>query len=357
MFENQTYKAIMQRMLDRIPEDMDKREGSVIWDALSPAALELELAYIYMDYVLLQAFADTQDREFLIRRAAERGITPDPASKAVLKGIFLPESIDVAGKRFSLGKLNYTVLERIEGENGAWKLECESAGVSGNQNFGALVPIEYVDGLRSAKLTALLIPGEDEQSTESLREEYFASFTDIDYGGNIAGYTKMALDIPGVGAARITPAWQGGGTIEITILDADFNAASSELIQTVQDKIDPMQDGRGEGLAFIDHIITVDTAMVETVNISAAIEFESGYSWATMQETVRETIKGYFTELRKNWASVESIIVRIAQIESRILALDGVVDISGTTMNGTAGNLTLEARAIPGLGTVTNDGT
>lgn len=354
MFENQTYKAIMQRMLDRIPENMDKREGSVIWDALSPAALELELAYIYMDYVLLQAFADTQDREFLIRRAAERGITPDPASKAILKGVFLPESIDVGGKRFSLGKLNYTALERIEEESGAWKLECESAGVSGNQSFGSLIPIEYVDGLQSAKLTALLIPGEDEQSTESLREEYFSSFTSIDYGGNIAGYLKMALDIPGVGAAKVTPAWRGGGTIEITILDADYNAASSTLIQAVQAVIDPKQDGMGDGLAFIDHVVTVDTATAEAVNISVSIAFESGYNWSTMQETVRQAIDGYLSELRKAWGNTDDIIVRVAQIESRILALDGVLDISGTMLNGAAGNLTLGKNKIPALGTVTS---
>jgi len=283
MFEGMNYKAIMQRMLDRIPEDMDKREGSVIWDALSPAALELEIAYIYMDYVLLQAFADTQEREYLIRRAAERGIAPDPASRAILKGEFTPVGIDLKGRRFSLGKLNYTALEPIEGETGAWQMECETAGADGNRAFGALIPIEYIDGLRTAELTALLIPGEDEQSTESLREEYFASYTSIDYGGNIAGYLKMALDIPGVGAARVTPAWKGGGTIEITILDANYNAATDTLIQEVQGIIDPKQDGRGDGLAFIDHIVTVDTATVETVNAAMNVEFESGYSWDTMQ--------------------------------------------------------------------------
>ena len=353
MFENQTYKAIMQRMLERVPDSMDKREGSVIWDALSPA--ELELAYVYMDYVLLQAFADTQEREFLIRSAAERGITPDPASKAVLKGIFSPGTLDVKGKRFSLGKLNYIALERIEGEDEAWTVECESAGVSGNQKFGSLIPIEYVDGLQSARLAELLIPGEDEQDTESLRAEYYASFSEIDYGGNIAGYLKMALDIPGVGAAKVTPAWRGGGTIEITILDADYNGATDTLIRSVQEIIDPKQDGRGDGLAFIDHIVTVDTAAAETVNVVSSIEFESGYSWNEMQGAVTGVISEYFRELRKNWADADSIIVRVSQIESRILALEGVMDVSGTTLNGTAGNLTLDARAIPELGTVTND--
>lgn len=356
MFENQNYRTIMQRMLEKIPDSMDKREGSVIWDALSPAALELEMAYIYLDYALLQGFADTQDREYLIRRAAERGIAPDPAGRAILKGEIRPEGIDITGKRFSLGKLNYTAVKPVEDEAGAWQLECESAGVSGNQSFGSLIPIEYIDGLQSAKLTTLLIPGEDEQSTESLREEYFSSFTSIDYGGNIAGYLKMALDIPGVGAAKVTPAWKGGGTIEITILDADYNVASDVLIQAVQAVIDPKQDGMGDGLAFIDHVVTVDTATAEAVDVSTSIAFESGYGWSTMQEAVREAIDSYLSELRKAWGNTDDIIVRVAQIESRILALEGVLDISGTTLNGTAGNLTLGKNRIPALGTVTNYG-
>ena len=42
MFEVITYEKIMERMLARIPNNLDKREGSVIWDALAPAAMELE---------------------------------------------------------------------------------------------------------------------------------------------------------------------------------------------------------------------------------------------------------------------------------------------------------------------------
>lgn len=34
MFEEQSYEAIMERMLERIPDDIDKRENSVIWNAL-----------------------------------------------------------------------------------------------------------------------------------------------------------------------------------------------------------------------------------------------------------------------------------------------------------------------------------
>lgn len=354
MFEAMSYETILQRMLERIPDDMDKREGSVIWDALSPAALELELAYMCMDYVLNQSFADTQERAYLIRRAEERGIFPKPATKAVLRGEFTPAGLDVTGRRFSLGANDYLVLGPIEGETGAYRLECEASGAAGNQRFGTLIPIDYVDGLETARLTALLVPGEDAQSTESLREEYYASFTDVDCGGNIAGYLKMAMDIPGVGAAKVTPAWQGGGTIEITILDAEFNAASETLISNVQQAIDPKQDGRGDGLAFIDHIVTIDTPEQTKVQVAASIDFESGYSWEGMQGEITAAVEAYLASLRRSWADTDGIVMRIARVESAILALEGVIDVTGTQLNGEAANLSLPAMAIPVLEVVSN---
>lgn len=36
MFEDQTFEAIMERMLNSISADIDTREGSVIYNALAP---------------------------------------------------------------------------------------------------------------------------------------------------------------------------------------------------------------------------------------------------------------------------------------------------------------------------------
>ncbi len=62
-----TYEVILQRMLDRVPDTMNKREGSIIYDALAPAAVELALAYIQFDMMLNESFADTAFMEYLIK--------------------------------------------------------------------------------------------------------------------------------------------------------------------------------------------------------------------------------------------------------------------------------------------------
>lgn len=86
MYENITYEVILNRMLDRVPDYMDKREGSVIYDAMAPAAVEMQNLYIELDWALEQVFVGTADRDNLIRRCAEWGIIPYPATRAVLKG-------------------------------------------------------------------------------------------------------------------------------------------------------------------------------------------------------------------------------------------------------------------------------
>ncbi len=113
MFEDMSYEKILQRMLDRVPNMFDKREGSIIFDALAPAAMELMGMYIELENVIKETFADTASREYLIKRTAERGVVPYPASNAYLKARVYPETLEIrVGSRFSLNDLNYTVSSR-----------------------------------------------------------------------------------------------------------------------------------------------------------------------------------------------------------------------------------------------------
>lgn len=357
MFEDFTFDNLMERCLDRVNDDMDKREGSVIWDALAPACLELETAYFMLEYIYNQIFGDTAERDCLILRARERGLEPEEATYAVLKGVFTPADVDVSGKRFNLGELNFTVGDPIENEAGAYQLICETSGTQGNKVLGNMTPLEYVDGLETAKATAVLIPGEDEEDTEDFRLRYFNSFGVKGFGGNVQDYINKVSDIDGVGGVRVTPVWNGARTVKCTIIDAEYNKASTTLINTVQQAIDPTQDGMGVGIAPIDHVVTIDTPNEQTVNVNVVVEFDTGYSWDNMTAVIKETIEDYLLELRKDWknhATGVNTVVRISQIETRLLALTGVLDVYDTTINGSTGNLAVTGNKIPVLGVITH---
>lgn len=345
MYESITYESILQRMLDRIPNTLDKREGAIIYDALAPAAMELKLAYIEFDQILNESFADTASRDFLIRRCAERGIIPKAATYAVLQGEFTPTNINLIGQRFNLNKLNYIVTTKIE--DGKYQVRCETPGTEGNQYLGTIIPIDYIDGLQTAELTDVLIPGEDEESTDSLREKYFNSFNEKAFGGNRADYLEKTNSIDGVGSTKITPLWNGAGTVKLTILDSEFNKASSTLVQTVQNIIDPKGDAEGYGLAPIGHIVTVDTATEVKIDVVSIITFDTGYNWELLKGQIADVIKNYMLELRKDWANQTVLIIRIAQIETRLLQIEGIIDVTGTTINGESVNLQLKSNEIP----------
>ena len=357
MFDVFTFDYLMQSMLARVPDDMDKREGSVIWDALAPAAAELETAYACLDYVYLQSFGDTADRNALILRAHERGMTPYPATYAVLKGEFTPTTADVLGKRFNLGSYNYLVSEAIEGEVGSYKLVCETAGSDGHKVLGTLVPIDLIEGLETATATEILIPGEDEEDTEDFRERYLNDFSPIRFGGNIVQYIDWVMAIDGVGGVRVQRRVAGERKVIVTIIDGNYSKATSTLVEAVQESLDPNENGDGTGIAPIGHEVTVVAAEEMTVNVYLEVDFDTGYSWSNMLQLITDTIDEYLLELRTNWKNYSSgvnTVVRISQIETKILALTGVIDISNTQINGTAANLSIPDNKIPVLGVVTH---
>lgn len=354
MYEKVTYESILQRMLDRVPNNMDKREGAIIYDALAPAAMELFLMYLELDVILKETYADTASRNYLIKRVAERGIEPEPATNAILKGEFTPVNLHIPnGSRFSCENLNYTVIEKIS--NGQYKLRCETAGEAGNAQFGQMIPIDYINGLETCYLTELLIPGEDEESTESIRKRYFDSFNSQAFGGNVADYKEKTKSIDGVGGVKVNPVWNGGGTVGLIIIDSNYEKPSDTLIDTVQTIIDPEQNqGLGVGLAPIGHVVTVFGCDEFTVNIKTKFTFQEGYTWESLKPSIENAIDEYFKELNSEWESVDNIVIRISQIETRLINLTGVVDVENTTINGVAKNCTIPKYSIPIKGGVVN---
>lgn len=353
MYENVTFEGILKRMLDSIPDTMDKREGSVIYDALAPAALEIRRMYMELDQLIDDCFADTASRGYLIRRAAERGLYPKAATFAVLRAVCVPDTVEIPiGARFTLNDLSYAVSEKISGDE--YKLECESVGAVGNKYFGALTAVDYIQGLESFSAVELMIPGEDEEDTEVFRKRYLSSFESHAYGGNAEDYIQKTNLIAGVGATKVTPVWNGGGTVLLTILDSGFNAASDALIESVQERIDPRGDGSGAGIAPIGHIVTVNTAEEVRIDIDFDLVADDGYSFDSLKGRIEDEIGEYLLGLRSEWYSHDSFTVRKAQIESRIMGVGGVVDIQNTRINGVDGNLILTKFQIPVLGVISN---
>lgn len=339
MFENETFEVIMERCLGRISPDVDKREGSVIYDALAPAVLELVNSYICLDIFLDEVFADTASREYLIRRAKERGLEPYGATYAVLKGVF--NCAVPIGSRFNLDRLNYTVTELIDDTEHTYKLQCETAGKEGNRYLGKMTPIEYIDGLTSAELTEVIIYGEDEEDTEIFRQRYLNSLNTQAFGGNVADYKQKVKPIDGVGQLRVYRAddWNGGGTVKLVITNSNNGAPGSEFINFVQELVDPLKEGKGNGFAPIGHMVTVAGVNEENIDVGLEIALKSGYTVEALTPYITEKINNYFAELNATWENIydegeECLEISTSRLAADVQSIPGVSNISGITVGG-----------------------
>lgn len=355
MYETQTYSTILSRMLARVPDTIDKREGSIIYDACAPAAAELAQIYAELDTNYSLSFVDTASGEYLSRRTAEFGVNRNIATPAVRLGQFFNAGntlMDVPiGTRWSIGNLTYLATQRIS--LGNYRMTCEAFGVIGNQQFGALLPIDYVDGLARAQLGDVLVPGEDEETDDALRQRFYDAVNEPPFGGNVADYKQSLSAIPGVGAVKIYPAWQGGGTVKCTIIASDWSVPSGSLVTEVQTLIDPtINSGQGNGLAPIGHQVTVTGVTGRTINVVTTLTLSGGMTPAQVQGDVEAAITAYLLELRQDWSHQQQLTIRTAQIDARLLSVQGVEDVAGTEINGAGVNLVLGADEVPQMGTV-----
>lgn len=335
MYENVTYEVILKRLLGRVPNELDKREGSVIYTAIAPAAAELAIMYIELEAVLKESYADTADREYLIRLGKERGITPKAAIHAELKGEF---NMDIPiGSRFSLDTINYTAVEKM-GE-GIYRLRCEVAGTMANSKLGSLVPVDYISGLTKAELTELLLPGDAEETDKSLRERILTKLQKPSTGGNRYDYYNWAMECEGVGAAKVFPLANGPGTVKVVIADSNRSGAGADLVVQVAAYIEEVRP--------IGADVSVVSATEKEINVSAGIKLKNGLNLGTVQNLFEEALTEY---LQENAFDVSYI--SLAKVGNLLLNTAGVEDFSNLLINGSAGNQELEDEEIAIPGTV-----
>lgn len=364
-FDTKTYRALVNTMLARVPNSLDKREGSMIQTALGAGAYALEEFYLDLDKVQRGGFIQTAVGQDLENLAVIANVERYPASPAVRLGEFNLDTVPI-GARFSTidggDSVNFAVTAQLGG--GRCQLTCEVPGVIGNQYTGPILPITTIPGLSSAQITDILVAGDDEETDESLRGRTISALRERPFGGNVADYKRVVLAIDGVGGLQVYPTWDGGGTVKLSILGADWMPASPLLAETVQNTVDPPPDqGLGYGTAPIGAKVTVTTPETVEVNISASLVTGPGYTAAQLAPSVRQAVEGYLLSVRQEWDRPDaggltrySSWVYSARVTAAMLSVQGVVNVTGLTINGSAEDLELAENGllqqVPVLGEV-----
>lgn len=342
---------ILKRCMSRISDSMDKREGSVIYDALMPACMELEALYFELEELYKNAFADTADFNFLKKLGKERGIEVYRATNAIIRGEFSGKV--KKGDVFTINKLRFIVSGDCEEKGSLFEadLRAEKPGTEYNLQSGKLNSLYgYYE---VARIKELLKPARDDETVEEFRERYFKEVRRKNFGGNIEDYERWTLALDGVGAVKVFPIWQGGGTVKVVISGSDGLSPSSKLIDDVQTALDPVKNhGEGVGIAPIGHTVTVRGVNHKSVDIKLKMVFQSGYGKDNTLEVVKKVVEEYVKEVRDGWGK-RPLVLRSSNLISRFLEYDKYfVDCEYVSFNDENIRLAFDEEDVPVVGKI-----
>lgn len=366
----QTEEAIRQRMLDRLPDDLDKSEGSFLWDAQAPAAYLLSEAALWAQELLRRGFASTaasEDAAFrseeLDLRAAEHGVArrgatasegtvtfTGEAGRTVPIGTTVASPSDAGSDEASKEYETTAAVTLDSSGRASAPIRAVIAGRAGNVPIGAISLLsDAISGVTGVTNAAATTGGTDIESDMSLLERFYAKVRNQGTSGNKAQYMQWAGEVPGVGASRVIPLWKGPGTVGIYLLDNDKRAASASIVSAVQQVIDPTQDGQGEGAAPAGPIVTVMPAEEVAIDIEVTPTLASGATAADVKRQIEEGVTSYLKQL-----AFRDPLVRYTRIAAILLDIPPLIDYVDLKVNGTSDrNIEMKAHQVAVLGTVT----
>lgn len=376
--EQFTFEYLINKALSYVPDTLDKREGSIMYDALAPACMELSDYYMRLRQNYKDTYVMTAANDYLDYRMQEQGLERYQATYTIKRvdfatstGAPMPVPLGVRLSTISeTSVINYQVTMPYIDKNGsivpgAYQVTCETVGTVGNSYVGEVQMIDYVYGLATAIMSNTIVAARDMESDTEALTRYIQHVNVKPFGGNIAQYDEMVRGIDGVGEVQIYPTWQGPGTVLLSVIDPEYMPVTDDFIELLEAKIDPENaignKGEGLGLAPYNHKVTVKTATPLPINIETNLSLVSGTTPAQVETDIITHIDAYLLELRKEWGVPDqynrhSLGVFVARINAAILQVGGIANVTNTKLNGVENDIVLTQTALlqqlPVIGTV-----
>lgn len=374
LFADQDEDAILARWRDwanegRDPaEDVDQwtdtREGSMWWVHTTPGRREAARLYdLAGTEVVAAAFPQWAWGEYLDDHGELRAVGRLAATAATGEVTFTgddgtlippgttvgvePQDPDAPAPEFTTteaGTIDVSLEVTVP-------VRASQGGSDGNVAAGAITAIlTPTDGVTAVINDDATVGGTDTETDAALRDRILESYV----GAAIANqlyYRRLAMNFPGIGRATVIPVAAGAGTITIVVSTADGDPVSSDVVDAFQAFVDPLP-GLGAGAGQVGATITVVTATTLLIVPVMTVEFETGYSMdgaggtVPMRDSIIAVIGAYVDGVETGQEVVRQAVI------GRVMALQGVHDVGGVTLNGVAANVAVPTAPpkVPTLG-------
>ena len=357
-----TEEAIRQRMLDRVPADVDKTEGSYVWDSLAPVSMELVFVALLAKFVLEMGFGQTSSDEYLTYRTAEHGVIRRPAVAATgvvsitgTENSTIPAGVVVATEgeeNAEVSSIQFVTTQSAALDAnglGTVAIEAVTAGTSGNVPANRIVVLMTTNAnIKAITNTEATTGGIDVEDDDTLRDRYLEKVRNPGTSGNIADYKQWAKEISGVTEVHVLPIWNGPGTVKVIILGPNKLPPETALVQAVQEHI--AINNLGDSEAPIGATVTVAPAEALPINVVATILLDSSVSVsvAEINENFTTALKDYLAQM-----AFKAETVRFARIGSLLIEQAGVLDYVDLAINGGDANIPILQHQVATFGSVT----
>lgn len=352
---------ILAQMLAAVPDSYQKTIGYPTYDWLAGAAiptaqvsLDLEEAKRRLDPENLSG--EDLDRYIVPRTGLERIAATFARGEVTVTGT----GTVPAGTLFeSHGGIQYAATAQVEAAGTAKvPVQCVTAGAAGNLPARAvsLMPVQ-VAGIVSAINEAPMAEGYEAETDAAYYARFLVRLRTPPTSGNQYHYLTWAMEVPGVGGVQVYPLERGANTVGVVLIDQFGKPASRELVEQVQEHIDPGSRGLGEGEAPIGAYCTVSAAEEMNVDLAVTVTAAPEADQETVTQGIRARVGAYLTEIaleayRPVLAADHAYEASFARIGAAILEAPGVEDYTGLTVNGGTVNIRAASKQAAVLGEV-----
>lgn len=343
-------ETVHEELLSEIDDGYDKYPGGFTYDITKPTAVKIAGIEAKSSEVInkidIKNLTGDELEEYIFQRTGLKRIAATHAIGPV-KIVTTGATVINIGDLVAADDVFYTAEETLNiFQAGTYSLnvKCQLEGVVGNVPVGAInsFPVT-LSNVMSVMNEVAFTNGYEKETEESLISRYYAKLQRPGKAGNPFHYEEWATSRPGVGRVKVDPLWNGPLTVKITILNADNQLASQELIDDVYEYI--MREKPFGARP------TVVTGQHLTIAISADFILKQGYSWAIVKPLLETHLNRY---LRGITFDADIQYISYARIGRELLEVEGIVDYSNLLINGAETNIQLGYDDVPIIGEITD---
>lgn len=347
MFDDKTAKEIEEEIVSEISVDVDTREGSYARNLIAPVALAIWKTREGMRAYESIAYVNETSGPYIDKRAAEYGITRKPGQKAhATLTVTGTDGVEVPkGKVFLASDddaLEYISTAAAVISSGTAVVPVEAVEIGETYNVDAREitrQFQNLYGIKDVSNVSAATGGVDEESDTALVTRYYQYLQQMPTSGNVYDYMSKALEVTGVGAAKVFPLWNGNGTVKVLIVDEKYHPVTAEIVTACQHYLVSKMP--------IGAQITVRSAENLAINVTAAVTIDRTTTAEKVQEDFKNAVAEYMADIAFSYYKI--VYNRIAGM---LMDIDGVTDYSSLTLNGGTANVTVGGEQVPELGTV-----